>query len=162
MGRQWNVILKVNQMFNAENNNIASCAMWMWSMVSYIKGGTRAKGIWKQDPEANILTHSGEWRRLHNEELHSLYSSPNIIMVIRPRRLRWAGHVARMEESRSAFKMLTGIRTGKWLLGRTILEWTLRRLVSMLGIGLIRLRIGTIGEPLWMRHWTSRFLKLWS
>ena len=51
---------------------------------------------------------NGEWRRLHNEELHSLYPSPNIIRVIKSRRLRWAGHVARMEEGRSAFKILTG------------------------------------------------------
>ena len=47
---------------------------------------------------------NGEWRRLHNEELHSLYRSPNI----KSRRLRWAWHVARMEEGRSAFKILTG------------------------------------------------------
>ena len=46
--------------------------------------------------------------------------------------------------------------------GRTILEWTLKRYVSMRGIGLIRLRIGIIGEPLWMRHWTSGFHKPWS
>jgi hypothetical protein len=39
---------------------------------------------------------TGEWRRLHNEELHDLYSSPNIVRVITPRRMRWAGHVARM------------------------------------------------------------------
>ena len=49
-----------------------------------------------------------EWRRLHNEELHSLYRSLKIVRMIKSRRLRWAGHVARMEESRSAFKMLTG------------------------------------------------------
>ena len=47
---------------------------------------------------------NGEWRRLHNEELHSLYRSPDI----KSRRLRWAWHVARMEEGRSAFKILTG------------------------------------------------------
>ena len=54
-----------------------------------------------------------EWRRLHNEELHSLFRSPNIVRVIKCRRLRWAGHVARMEEDESAFKMLTGKPTGK-------------------------------------------------
>ena len=48
---------------------------------------------------------NGEWRRLHNEELHSLYRSPNIIRMIKPRRLRWAGHVARMEQGRRAFKI---------------------------------------------------------
>ena len=51
---------------------------------------------------------NGEWRRLHSEELRSLYRSPNIVRVIKSRRLRWAGHVARMEEGRSAFKILTG------------------------------------------------------
>ena len=50
---------------------------------------------------------NGEWRKLQNEELHSLYRSPNILRVINSRRLRWAGHVARMEEGRSVFKILT-------------------------------------------------------
>ena len=49
----------------------------------------------------------GEWRRLHNEELHSFYRSPNIVRVIKSRRLRWAGHLTRMEED-IAFKMFTG------------------------------------------------------
>ena len=62
-------------------------------------------------------------------------------------RLRWAGHVARMEEGRSASKILTCKPTGKRPLGRTILEWTLKRLLPMRGIGLIRLRIGIIGKP---------------
>ena len=56
---------------------------------------------------------NGVWRRLHSEELHSLYRSPNIVRVIKSRGLRWAGHIARMEESMSAFKILTGKRTGK-------------------------------------------------
>ena len=49
-----------------------------------------------------------EWRRLHNEELHSLYRSPNILRMIKSRRLRWAGNVAIMEEGRSTSKILTG------------------------------------------------------
>ena len=61
---------------------------------------------------------NGEWRRLHNEELHSLYRSPYIVRLIKSRRLRWAGHVARMEEGRSAFKILTDKPTGKRPLGR--------------------------------------------
>ena len=50
---------------------------------------------------------NGEWRRLHNEELHSLYRSPSIVRVNKPRRFRWACHVARMEEGRYAFEILT-------------------------------------------------------
>jgi hypothetical protein len=59
--------------------------------------------------------------------LHSLYRSPNIVRVIKSRRLRWAGHVARMEEGWSTFKMLKGTPTGKRPLERTILEWTLKK-----------------------------------
>ena len=66
---------------------------------------------------------NGEWGRLHNEELHSLYRSPNIVRVIKSRRLRWAGHVARMEEGRSAFKILTGKPTRKRPLGRCRRRW---------------------------------------
>ena len=51
---------------------------------------------------------SGEWRRFHNEELHRLNCSPNIVRVIKFRRLRRTGYVVRMEEGRSAFKILTG------------------------------------------------------
>ena len=60
---------------------------------------------------------NGEWKRLHNE-LHSLYYLPNIVRVIRSRSPRWAGYVARMEESRSTFKILAGAPTGKRPLGR--------------------------------------------
>ena len=56
---------------------------------------------------------NGEWRRINNEELHILYHSPNIARMNKSRRLRWAGHVDGMEESRSALKILTGISTGK-------------------------------------------------
>ena len=55
----------------------------------------------------------GEWRRLHNEEPNSLYSSPNIFRVIKYKRLRWADNVARKEEGRSAFKSLTCTPAGK-------------------------------------------------
>jgi hypothetical protein len=51
---------------------------------------------------------TGEWRRLHNEELNDLYSSPNIIRVIKSRRMTWAGHVARMGENRGAYRTLVG------------------------------------------------------
>jgi len=60
---------------------------------------------------------TGEWRRLHNEELN-LYSSPNIVRMIKSRRLRWAGHVARMGEERGAYRVLVGKPEGKRPLGR--------------------------------------------
>ena len=61
--------------------------------------------------ECGLRDSNGEWRSLYIEELHSLYRSPIIVWVIKSR-LRWAGHVARMEEDRSAFKILTGKPTG--------------------------------------------------
>ena len=76
-------------------------------MVSYIKGGVQAQGIGKQDSEENIWVQRDEnedWRRLYNEERHSLYRSPNRVKVIKSRRLKWADHVARMEQGRSALQ----------------------------------------------------------
>jgi hypothetical protein len=51
---------------------------------------------------------TGEWRNLHNEEVNDLYSSPNIVRVIKSTRIRWAGHVARMGETRAAYRILVG------------------------------------------------------
>jgi hypothetical protein len=59
-----------------------------------------------------------EWRKLHNEELNDLYSLPNIVRVVKSRRMRWAGHVARMGEDRGVHRVLVGRREGKGLLGR--------------------------------------------
>ena len=63
------------------------------------------------------------WRVLHNEELHNFYRSSNIVRVIKSRRLRWAGHVARMEEGRSALNILKGKPTGDRHLGRPRHRW---------------------------------------
>jgi len=60
-----------------------------------------------------------EWRKLHNEELNELYSSPNIVRVIKSRRMRWAGHVARKVERRGVYRVLVGKLEGKSSLGRT-------------------------------------------
>jgi hypothetical protein len=61
---------------------------------------------------------TGDWRKLHNEELHNFYSSPNIIRMSKSRRMRWAGHVARRKEKRSAYGLLVGKPEGKRPLGR--------------------------------------------
>jgi hypothetical protein len=61
---------------------------------------------------------TGEWRKLHNEELRDLYSSPSIIRIIKLKRMGWAGHVARMEEKRNACRLLVGKPEGKRPLGR--------------------------------------------
>ena len=63
---------------------------------------------------------TGEWRRLHNEELNDLYSSPNIVRVIKSRRMRWAGYVARMGKERGAYRFLVGKPEGKRPLGRCL------------------------------------------
>jgi hypothetical protein len=65
----------------------------------------------------------GSWRKLHNDELHSLYSSPTIVSVIKSRRVRWAGHVARMGEGRSVYRVLVGRPEGKRPLGRPRRSW---------------------------------------
>jgi hypothetical protein len=81
-----------------------------------------------------------EWRKFHSGELHNLYSSPDIIRQIKSRRMRWAGHVARMGEGRNVYRVLVGKREGKrplvrprrrwkdgikWILGRLVggVEW---------------------------------------
>jgi hypothetical protein len=66
---------------------------------------------------------TGVWRKLHNEELHSLYSSPSIVRVMKSRRMRWAGHVARMGEVRGAYNILVGRPEGRKPLGRLRRKW---------------------------------------
>jgi hypothetical protein len=66
---------------------------------------------------------TGDWRKLHNEELHNLYSSPNIIEMIMSRRMRWAGHIAQMGKTRNAYRILVGKPEGKRLLGRPRRRW---------------------------------------
>jgi len=65
----------------------------------------------------------GEWRRLHNEELHDLYCSPNIVRVIKWRRMRWTGHMARLGEERGVYRVLVGKPEGRRPLGRPRRRW---------------------------------------
>ena len=66
---------------------------------------------------------TGEWRRLRNEELNDLYCSPNIVRVIKWRRMRWAGHLARMGEERGVYRVLVGKPEGRRPLGRPRHRW---------------------------------------
>jgi hypothetical protein len=66
---------------------------------------------------------TGGWRKLRNEELHTLYSSPSIIRMIKSRRMRWSGHVARMGETRNAYRILVGKPEGKRPQGRPRRRW---------------------------------------
>ena len=76
---------------------------------------------------------TGEWRKLHNEELSDLYSLPNIVRVVKSRIMRWVGHVARMGEGRGVHRVLVGKPEGKsyWgdpdVDGRIILRWIFRK-----------------------------------
>ena len=96
-------------------------------MVADIEGGKEAEAFENMvlrrifGPRRDEVM--GEWRRQHNEELSDLYSSPNIVRVIKSRRMRWAGHVARMWEERVAYRVLVGKAEGKRPLGRPRCRW---------------------------------------
>ena len=81
---------------------------------------------------------NGEWKRFHNEEFHSLYHSSNIVRVIKYRRQRWTGHIARMKVDRSAFKILSGNPTGKISLGRPRRRWEDNYRMDLKGMGINR------------------------
>jgi hypothetical protein len=66
---------------------------------------------------------TGGWRKLHNEELHNLYPSPRIVRIIKSRRMRWAGHVARMAVKRNMYRLLVGKAERKRPLGRPRCRW---------------------------------------
>jgi hypothetical protein len=94
---------------------------------------------------------TGEWRRLHSEELNDLCSSPTIIRVIKSRRLRWAGHVARTREKGGEYKILVGRPEGRRPLGRPRRRWEDNIKIDLQEVGwgawtgLSWLRIGTGG-----------------
>jgi hypothetical protein len=89
---------------------------------------------------------TGDWRKLHNAELHNLYSSPNIIRMIKSRRMKWAGHVARMGETRNAYRILVEKPEGKRPLGRPRRRWVDNiKMDGMVWTRSIWLRIGTSG-----------------
>jgi hypothetical protein len=94
---------------------------------------------------------TGGWRKMHNKELQNVYSSQNIIRIIKSRCMRWAGHLARMRKKRNTYRILVGKPEGKRPLGRPrhrlvgILKWIIERKEGMIWIGFILLKIGTSG-----------------
>jgi hypothetical protein len=76
------------------------------------------------------------WRKLHNEELHNLYSSPDIIGIIKSRRMRWVGHAAQMGVKRNVYRLLVGKPEGKRPLGRPRRRWIDKIEMDLLEIGL--------------------------
>ena len=100
---------------------------------------------------------TGEWRKLHKEELNDPYSLPNIVRVVKSRRMRWAGHVTRMGEDRGMHSVLWGSlrERGHWedqdVDGKITLRWIFRKLEGVVGTGWSWFRIGTGGGHLWVR-----------
>jgi len=77
---------------------------------------------------------TGEWRKLHNEELNNLYCSHSPVQVIKSRRIKWVGHVARMGERRSIYRVLVGKLEGKRPLGRPRLRWEYNIKMDLQGV----------------------------
>jgi hypothetical protein len=93
---------------------------------------------------------TGEWRRLHSEELHNLYSSPDIIRQIRSRIMRCAGHVARMGEERKVYRVLVGRPEGRRPLGRLRRRWEDGIRMELMEIGW-----GYRVDPVYLRIWAE-------
>jgi hypothetical protein len=104
-----------------------------------------------------------DWRKLHNEELNDLYCSPNIVLVIKSRRMRWAGNVARMGERTSVYMVLMGEPEGRRPLGRHRHRWEDNMKMDLQEVGWgssIWLRKGTGGGHLWLWWWNFGFHKM--
>jgi hypothetical protein len=78
---------------------------------------------------------TGEWRKLHNEELNDLYASPSIIIIIKARRMSWAGHVARIGEQRNAYRLLVEKPEGRKPLGRQRRRWLDNIMIYLVDVG---------------------------
>jgi hypothetical protein len=104
-------------------------------LVTDIKGGTGENRVLRRIFGSKRDEVTGEWRKLHNEELHDLYSSPSIIRIIKSRRMRWAGHVRQREKKRNAYRLLVGKPEGKRSLRRPRHRW----------VDNIRMDLGEVG-----------------
>jgi hypothetical protein len=101
----------------------------MNKLLQFYNNGAQ-ENVWTEEDEV-----TGGWRKLHNEELHDLYSSSSIIRIIRSRRMKWAGHVARMGERRNVYRLLVGKPEGKRPLGRPRYRWVDNIRMDLVEIG---------------------------
>jgi hypothetical protein len=120
-------VVKKSKNENIQDYNFVCDFVWVRNLVSDTKGGT-----WLRVFENKVLRKmfgskrdevTGGWRKLHNEELRDFYNAPSIIRIIKSRRMRWVGHVARMGEKRNAYRLLVGKPEGKRPLGRPRRRW---------------------------------------
>ena len=105
---------------------------------------------------------TGKWRRLHNEELNNFYASPNIVRMIKSRRMRWAGHVACMGEERVVYRVLVGKPEGRRPLGRPWRRWVgnIRMDLQEVGCGYMDW-IGLVQDRDRWRTLVSAVMNLW-
>ena len=109
---------------NHDVGNMWIREVWSYSEQTVKDVGKIGRGlIWCNSLECLRDEVTGEWRKLHNEELNDLYSLPNIVWVVKSSRMRWAGHVARMGEDRGVHRVLVGKPKGKRPLGRPRRRW---------------------------------------
>jgi len=99
------------------------CETWSLTLREERRLGVSENRVLRRifEPKRNKVT--GEWRKLHNEELNDLYSSPNIVRVIKWRKMRWVGHVARVGKGRGMYRVMVGKPEGKRPLGRPRHRW---------------------------------------
>jgi hypothetical protein len=104
----------------------------------------------------------GSWRKLHNDELHSLYSSLNIVRMIKSRRIRWAGYVARVGEGRGVYRILVGRPEGKRPLGRPRHRWKYNIKLDIREIGIDGAKLMRLAQDrVRWRAFVNTLMNLW-
>jgi hypothetical protein len=113
----WHNIPEDTILHSHHRENLKSYISWLVYNYSQLANGVE-ENIWTK---GDGVTRG--WRKLHNEELHNLYSSPSVIRIIKLRRMRWARHVARMGEKRNVYRLFVGKPEGRRPLGRLRRRW---------------------------------------